>query len=150
MKILLLNGVNMNMLGKRDHTLYGSDTLATLEQKVQAHAQSLGCQLVCAQSNIEGELVNILQQTDCDAVVFNAGAYAHYSYALRDCIECLDIPVVNVHMSNIYARESFRHTDVLASVCTANFVGQGIQSYFDAVDFLAQNADTINLLFKNF
>ena len=150
MKILLLNGVNMNMLGKRDNTLYGSDTLATLEQKVQDFAKSLGAELVCAQSNIEGELVNILQQTDCDAVVFNAGAYAHYSYALRDCIECINIPVVNVHMSNIYARESFRHTDVLASVCSANFVGQGIQSYFDAVEFLVKNDSVLNLLFTNF
>ena len=150
MKILLLNGVNMNMLGKRDNTLYGSDTLATLEQKVQDFAKSLGAELICAQSNIEGELVNILQQTDCDAVVFNAGAYAHYSYALRDCIECINIPVVNVHMSNIYARESFRHTDVLASVCSANFVGQGIQSYFDAVEFLVKNDSVLNLLFNNF
>lgn len=140
----------MNMLGKRDHTLYGSDTLATLEQKVTDFAKSLGAELVCAQSNIEGELVNILQQTDCDAVVFNAGAYAHYSYALRDCIECLNIPVVDVHMSNIYARETFRHTDVLASVCSANFVGQGIQSYFDAVEFLVKNDSVLNLLFTNF
>lgn len=133
----------MNMLGKRDHTLYGSDTLATLEQKVQQFAQNIGVEVVCAQSNIEGELVNILQQTDCDAVVLNAGAYSHYSYALRDCIECIGIPVVEVHMSNIYARESFRHTDVLADVCVANFVGRGIQGYFDAVEFLANNHSTI-------
>ena len=150
MKILLLNGVNMNMLGKRDHTLYGSDTLATLEQKVQTYAQTLGADVVCAQSNIEGELVNILQQTDCDAVVLNAGAYSHYSYALRDCIECIGIPVVEVHMSNIYARESFRHTDVLAPVCVANFVGQGIKSYFDAVEFLVNHHDTLQLLLNNF
>lgn len=139
MKILLLNGVNMNMLGKRDPSLYGSDTLATLEQNVQQFAKTLGAEVVCAQSNIEGELVNILQQTDCDAVVLNAGAYSHYSYALRDCIECIGIPVIQVHMSNIYARETFRHTDVLADVCVANFVGRGIQGYFDAVEFLVNN-----------
>ena len=143
MKILLLNGVNMNMLGKRDPSLYGSDTLATLEQKVQQFAQTLGAEVVCAQSNIEGELVNILQQTDCDAVVLNAGAYSHYSYALRDCIECIGIPVIEVHMSNIYAREPFRHTDVLADVCVANFVGRGIQGYFDAVEFLVNNHTTL-------
>jgi len=143
MKILLLNGVNMNMLGKRDPSLYGSDTLATLEQKVQQFAKTLGAEVVCAQSNIEGELVNILQQTDCDAVVLNAGAYSHYSYALRDCIECIGIPVVEVHMSNIYARETFRHTDVLADVCVANFVGRGIQGYFDAVEFLVNNHTTL-------
>ena len=145
MKILLLNGVNMNMLGKRDPSLYGSDTLATLEQKVQQFAKTLGAEVVCAQSNIEGELVNILQQTDCDAVVLNAGAYSHYSYALRDCIECIGIPVIQVHMSNIYARETFRHTDVLADVCVANFVGRGIQGYFDAVEFLVNYTQRCNL-----
>lgn len=139
MKILLLNGVNMNMLGKRDHTLYGSDTLPMLEQKVQAYAKTLGAEVICAQSNIEGELVNILQQTTCDAVVFNAGAYSHYSYALRDCIECISIPVVEVHMSNICQRESFRHVDVLADVCQKTFLGKGIQSYFDAIDFIVNN-----------
>ncbi len=149
MKILLLNGVNMNMLGKRDHTLYGSDTLETLQNKVVSYGQTLGVEIVCAQSNIEGELVNILQQTDCDAVVLNAGAYAHYSYALRDCIECINIPVVDVHMSNIYARETFRHTDVLADVCVANFVGRGIQGYFDAVEFLANNHTTLQFVLDN-
>lgn len=139
MKILLLNGVNMNMLGKRDHTLYGSDTLPTLEQKVQAYAQTLGAEVICAQSNVEGELVNILQQTTCDAVVFNAGAYSHYSYALRDCIECISLPVVEVHMSDIYQREPFRHVDVLADVCQKTFLGKGIQSYFDAIDFIVNN-----------
>ncbi len=136
MKILLLNGVNMNMLGKRDHSIYGSDTLPVLEQKVWQFAGSLGAELVCTQSNIEGELVNILQQTDCDGVVFNAGAYSHYSYALRDCIECIAKPVVEVHMSNIYEREPFRHTDVLADVCAQTFLGRGIDSYFDAVKYL--------------
>lgn len=139
MKILLLNGVNMNMLGKRDHTLYGPDSLPTLERKVQAYAQTLGAQVVCAQSNVEGELVNILQQTTCNAVVFNAGAYSHYSYALRDCIECISVPVVEVHMSDIYKREPFRHVDVLADVCQKTFLGKGIQSYFDAIDFIVNN-----------
>lgn len=139
MKILLLNGVNMNMLGKRDQTLYGSDTLPMLEQKVQAYAQKLGADVICAQSNIEGELVNVLQQTTCDAVVFNAGAYSHYSYALRDCIECISVPVVEVHMSDIYKREPFRHVDVLADVCKKTFLGKGIQSYFDAINFIVNN-----------
>ena len=139
MKILLLNGVNLNMLGRRDSRHYGTDTLAELEQKVTNHAKALGVEVVCMQSNVEGELVNVLQQTDCDAVIFNAGAYSHYSYALRDCIECIPTPVVEVHMSNVYERESFRHTDVLAEVCAKQFYGKGVQSYFDAVDFLATN-----------
>lgn len=138
MKILLLNGVNMNMLGKRKPSLYGVQTLLQLEQQVEAHALTRGASVVAMQSNIEGELVNILQQTDADAVVINAGAYSHYSIALRDCIEDMSVPVVEVHMTDIYAREEFRHVDVLADVCTARFYGKGVQSYLDAVDFLTK------------
>ena len=98
----------------------------------------MGASLTCAHSNVEGELVNILQQTDCDAVVFNAGAYSHYSYALRDCIECLTIPVVDVHMSDIYQREAFRHNDVIAEVCVARFYGKGIDSYKEAINYLVK------------
>ncbi|MBQ7914462.1 MAG: 3-dehydroquinate dehydratase, partial [Clostridia bacterium] len=97
-----------------------------------------GASVVAMQSNIEGELVNILQQTDADAVVINAGAYSHYSIALRDCIEDMSVPVVELHMTDIYAREEFRHVDVLADVCTALFYGKGVQSYLDAVDFLTK------------
>ena len=136
MKILLLNGVNLNMLGKRDSRFYGTDTLGELERKVCQYAAEYGIKVICKQSNIEGELVNILQQTDCDAVIFNAGAYSHYSYALYDCIECIQPPVVEVHLSNIYEREEFRHVDVLADVCAARFYGKGVQSYFDAVDYI--------------
>ena len=136
MKILLLNGVNLNLLGKRDSRYYGTDTLAELENKLTHYAAERGVELVCKQSNIEGELVNILQQTDCDAVVFNAGAYSHYSYALRDCIECIATPVVEVHMSNVYQREPFRHVDVLEDVCKARFYGKGINSYVEAIDWL--------------
>ena len=138
MKILLLNGVNMNMLGKRKPSLYGAQTLLQLEQQVAAHALTRGASVVAMQSNIEGELVNILQQTDADAVVINAGAYSHYSIALRDCIEDMSVPIVEVHMTDIYAREEFRHVDVLADVCTARFYGKGVQSYLDAVDFLTK------------
>ena len=136
MKILLLNGVNLNMLGKRDPAHYGTDTLPELERKVVEYAAERGVAVVCKQSNVEGELVNFLQQTDCDAVVFNAGAYSHYSYALRDCIECIDPPVAEVHLSNVYSREEFRHVDVLEDVCVARFYGKGVQSYFEAVDYL--------------
>ena len=128
----------MNMLGKRKPSLYGVQTLLQLEQQVAAHALTRGASVVAMQSNIEGELVNILQQTDADAVVINAGAYSHYSIALRDCIEDMSVPVVEVHMTDIYAREEFRHVDVLADVCTARFYGKGVQSYLDAVDFLTK------------
>lgn len=129
----------MNMLGKRDSSLYGSDTLPQLEQKVIDLAQTFGVEVECRQSNCEGVLADILQQTDADGVVFNAGAYSHYSLALRDCIECIGIPVVEVHMTDIYSREDFRHTDVLKDVCAASFVGRGVQSYLDAVEFLVKN-----------
>ena len=141
-KILLLNGVNLNMLGKRDARYYGTDTLETLQNKVASYAAQRGVAVEAKQSNVEGELVNILQQTDCDAVVFNAGAYSHYSYALRDCIECLSVPVVEVHMSNVYEREAFRHVDVLEDVVSARFLGRGVDSYLDAIDYLlALNTD---------
>ena len=134
MKILLLNGVNMNLLGKRNADYYGTDTLSELEQKVTAYAKERGADVVCAQSNCEGKLVDILQQTNCDVVIFNAGAYSHYSYALRDCIECIGIPVIEVHMSDIYNREDFRKIDVLNDVCAGYCYGNGIKSYLDAVD----------------
>lgn len=127
------------MLGRRDSRFYGTDTLDGLEWKVCQYAAGLGIEVVCKQSNIEGELVNILQQTGCDAVIFNAGAYSHYSYALRDCIECIEPQVIEVHLSNIYEREEFRHVDVLTDVCAARFYGKGVQSYLDAVDYVAQN-----------
>ena len=138
MKILLLNGVNLNMLGKRDARHYGTDTLPQLEAKVTQYAANFGAEVVCKQSNVEGELVNLLQQTDCDAVIFNAGAYSHYSYALRDCIECITPPVVEVHLSDVYRREEFRHVDVLADVCAARFYGKGVQSYLEAVDYIIE------------
>ena len=134
MKILLLNGVNMNMLGKRNPAYYGDDTLVELERKVTEYAKQRGADVICKQSNIEGELVNILQQTDCQAVVFNAGAYSHYSYALRDCIECINVPVIEVHMSDINNREEFRKIDVLRDIAAGYYYGKGIQSYFDAID----------------
>ena len=136
MKILLLNGPNLNMLGRRDVSLYGAQTLAQLETEVRKYARIVGAKVVCRHSNSEGALIDILQRTKADAVVLNAGAYSHYSYALRDCIECLPVPVVEVHMTDVYAREEFRHTDVLKDVCRKSFVGGGLQSYLDAVTYL--------------
>lgn len=136
MKILLLSGPNLNMLGKRNPAIYGTDTLQQLQNKVCAYAAERGATVCCFQSNSEGVLLDMLQQTDCDAVILNAGAFSHYSYALRDCIECIDVPVVEVHLTDINLREQFRRNDVLAEVCVARYLGKGIQSYFDAVDYL--------------
>ncbi len=138
MKILLLNGPNMNMLGRRNRDLYGSDTLQQLEEKIVKYAEKAGATVVCRQTNSEGALIDILQQTDADGVVLNAGAYSHYGIALRDCIECLGIPVAEVHMTDIMQREEFRHKDVLKDVCDGYFCGKGLNSYLEAVDFLVK------------
>lgn len=140
MKILVLNGVNMNMLGKRDHSLYGSQTLDELQRFLRAEAKKLGVKTTFKHTNSEGKLCDLLQKTKCDAVVLNAGAYSHYSYAIRDCIECIGVPVAEVHMTDVSARESFRHVDVLADVCKARFVGKGKQSYVDAIKFFAEES----------
>ena len=136
MKILVLNGVNLDMLGKRDPQVYGSMTLAQLNCNVKAYANKLGAKVVCKQSNCEGKLVDILHRTKCDGVLFNPGAYTHYSYALRDAIECMSIPVVEVHLSNIMEREDFRKIDVLEDVVVAKFYGKKTLSYFDGISFL--------------
>ena len=153
MKFLVINGVNLNLTGMREKSVYGVQSLEEINAKIAAYAAANGDSVEFYQSNIEGELVNKLHeaylQKSCDGILFNAGAYTHYSYALRDCIECINIPVVDVHMSNIYARETFRHTDVLADVCVANFVGRGIQGYFDAVEFLVNNHSTIKFIMDN-
>lgn len=136
MAILLLNGANMNMLGRRNRELYGTQTLAELESTVTEYALRHGAELVCRHSNCEGELIDILQQCPWEGVVLNAGAYSHYSYALRDCIECIDAPVAEVHMTDVDKREAFRRNDVLAPVCCARFVGEGVDSYIKAVQYL--------------
>ncbi len=136
MKILVLNGVNLNMLGKRDTSLYGTETLGELKKYIKKQTANMGVKLVFKQSNCEGRLCDILQKTRCDGVVLNAGAYSHYSYAIRDCIESLNLPVVEVHITNVNARETFRHTDVLSEVCKTAFVGYGKDGYVKAVEYL--------------
>ncbi len=136
MKILVLNGVNLDMLGKRDAQVYGTLTLKKLNNKVKDYAKQLGAKVVFANDNCEGNLVNVLHKTKCDGVLFNPGAYTHYSYALRDAIECMSIPVVEVHLSNIMEREDFRKIDVLQDVVAAKFYGKKEQSYFDGIAFL--------------
>ena len=140
MKILVLNGVNLDMLGKRNPEVYGSMTLAKLNCNVKAYANKLGAKVVFKQSNCEGTLVDILHKTKSDAVVFNPGAYTHYSYALRDAIESISIPVVEVHLSNVMEREDFRKIDVLEDVVVAKFFGKKQQSYFDAIQYLVSRA----------
>ena len=138
-RVLLIHGPNLNLLGQREPEVYGTQTLAELEAAVVDYGAQRGLQIACSQSNHEGELIDWIQRSpaSADAVIFNPGAYTHYSYALRDAIAAIaPLPVVEVHLSDISAREEFRHTSVLAPVCAATFAGKGQQSYFDALDFL--------------
>ena len=137
MKFLVINGVNLNLTGKREQSVYGAESLEEINAKITAFAKANGDSVDFYQSNIEGELVNKLHEAflnrTCDGILFNAGAFTHYSYALRDAIAAIDIPVVEVHMSNVHAREEFRHKSVLSQVCKGVVCGFGAASYIAAL-----------------
>ena len=131
MKILVINGVNMNMLGLREPEKYGSMTLKDLEKELYALSFELGIELETFQSNFEGEIVEKIHsaQNGIDGIVINAGAYTHTSIAISDALAAVNIPTVEVHMTNIYKREEFRHYSYLAPVCIGQISGFGINSY---------------------
>ena len=131
MKILILHGPNLNLLGMREPEIYGSLTLMDINTRLTEIAAEYHAELVCKQSNHEGDLVDELHDARswADGVVFNPGAYTHTSIALRDAISAIGIPVVEVHLSNVYAREEFRHVSMISAVCKGKVVGFGWRSY---------------------
>ena len=134
MKLLLLNGVNLNMTGRREKGVYGTETLEEINAQIAAFCKARGAECSFFQTNIEGELCTAIQQADADGIVLNAGAFTHYSYALRDAIASVDTPVVEVHMSNVHAREPFRDKSVISGVCRGTVVGFGKNSYLLAAE----------------
>ncbi|WP_310462233.1 type II 3-dehydroquinate dehydratase [Sphaerotilus sp.] len=132
MKFLVLNGINLNMFGKRDPKQYGTTTLAEIDAQLIALGTELGAEVECFQTNFEGEMAERIHRAHgegVDGVLINAGAWTHYSYGIRDALAILKCPIIEVHMSNIHAREAFRHHSVIAEIARGQIAGFGVDSY---------------------
>ncbi len=142
MHVAVLNGVNLNVLDRRDAGLYGGLSLNDLETQIYAWAKQLGCTARCRQTNSEGEYVGWCHDALdwADGVVANPGAWTHYSYAIRDALELLSVPIVEVHLSNIDEREEWRRTSVLSELAAKRIVGRGPDGYREALEFLVEGA----------
>ncbi|OGR42976.1 MAG: 3-dehydroquinate dehydratase [Elusimicrobia bacterium GWA2_61_42] len=139
MNVLVIHGPNLHLLGRRKPQLYGTATLARLNADIKKHAAGLGLKVRAFQANGEGEIIDLLTANApwADALVINPAAYTHYSYAIRDAIEALELPSVEVHLTDISKREPFRRRSVIKPVCRAQFKGGGPASYFKALEFCA-------------
>lgn len=138
MKILVINGVNLNMLGLREPEIYGGETMHDLESRISDYSKSIGVEVDFFQSNFEGEIVEKIHSAmgTYDGAVINPGAFTHYSYAIHDAIKSVNVPFVEVHISNIYGREEFRHKSVTAAACVGQISGFGFKGYELAIDAL--------------
>ena len=134
--ILVINGPNMNMLGKRDKKHYGDMTYQELVSKIKSWGVERGIDIEVFQSNHEGEIVDRIQKMDYEGLIINPGAFTHYSYSIRDALEIVQVPKVEVHISNIYAREEFRKRSVIAPVCDGQISGLGFLSYILALEYV--------------
>lgn len=139
MRILLLNGPNLGRLGKRQPEIYGSSTLAEVEAAAADHARSLGHELSALQSNHEGALIDRIEERDYDAIVINPGALTHYAWALHDALLGAECPAVEVHISDISAREPWRHFSVVEPVVSHRIMGRGWRGYLEAIDYLHEH-----------
>ena len=144
MKVMIIQGPNLNMLGKREPEIYGKNTLNDVQNLVESYCNSIDCSVEFFQSNHEGDLIDKIQQAEVDGIVFNAGAYTHTSIALRDAIASVKTPVIEVHISNVHSREEFRHKSMIAPVCLGQICGFGLDSYILAIEglnrFLSKDA----------
>ena len=139
-RILVVHGPNLNLLGTREPLVYGDQTLDQLNDRLIKQGQELGLDVICRHSNHEGELIDWIQKAPQEAVglILNGGALTHYSYALSDALAGISLPKVEVHLSNVYAREPFRHESVTAGVCTGQITGFGFMSYEMALFYLSK------------
>ena len=136
MKLLILNGPNLNRLGKREPGIYGAETLEDIERKLTGFAVEQGMELAFFQSNVEGALIDKIHEAEdigLDGIIFNPGAFTHYSIALRDAVASIQVPVIEIHISNIHSREPFRQTSVIAPVCVGQLSGFGTDGYALAI-----------------
>ena len=141
MKVLVINGPNLNFLGIREKGIYGNESYEGLVERLQQKAKQEGFELELFQDNSEGAIIDRIQQAyydKVDGIVINPGAYAHYSIAIRDALASIEVPKIEVHISNVYKREEFRHTSVITPVCTGEILGLGLQGYFLAIDALKE------------
>ncbi len=133
-KVQVINGPNLNMLGQREVAVYGDSSLDEINAALADQAKAAGIELTTFQSNHEGEIVDLIQQSDADVIILNPGGYTHYSVAIRDAVASIKKPVIEVHLSNIYAREDFRKESVIAPVAAGQIAGFGVDSYYLALD----------------
>ena len=141
MKLLILNGPNLNMLGLREPRIYGSATYASLIERIKSYALDKGFEVDCFQSNHEGALVDKIQEAyfnKVDGIVFNPGAYTHTSIALLDALKAVQIPCVEVHISDVTKREEFRQISYIRPACIASIIGHGLDGYIEAIDILLE------------
>jgi 3-dehydroquinate dehydratase-2 len=140
MRVTVLNGVNLNILGRRDPSLYGGLTIAELEGRIYEWARELGLMVNCRQSNDEGEFIHWIHDAydNADGLVINPGAWTHYAWSIRDALEPLTIPIIEVHLSNVDEREEWRRVSVLADIVASRIVGKGPDGYREALEYLKE------------